>query len=112
MSFHQIQPDSTLEFGKFNILEPNADWLKFSDKLHLPAIILIPGLAFDLQGGRLGRGMGYYDRFLAKHPSLVKIGLCYDFQIIPEVPTEEHDVRMDYIVSSLKTTASASSLSS
>ena len=103
MSFHQIEADSKLESGKFSILEPKAEWLQFTEELQLPAIILIPGLAFDSKGNRLGRGMGYYDRFLTKYPSLIKIGLCYDFQLISEVPFEDHDVRMDYIVSDAST---------
>ncbi len=61
-------------------------------------VALIPGLAFDMQGHRLGHGLGYYDRFL---PSLScpKIGLAYDVQIAPRLPREAHDHPVDYIVS-------------
>ena len=59
--------------------------------------VLVPGLAFDRGGGRTGFGKGYYDRLLHSSCS-VKIGLCYDFQVIDSVPVQEHDVIMDFIV--------------
>lgn len=103
MSFHQLsneEQNSQLESGRFGISEPKIDCLKFSEKLHSPAVILVPGLAFDVQGNRLGRGKGYYDRFLSDNASLVKIGICYDFQLISDVPTEPHDIKMDYVIDS------------
>lgn len=63
--------------------------------------VLVPGIAFDHLGGRLGRGGGYYDRFLA-HPAMreaVKIGVCWSLQVVKYVPAEAHDVRMDWICS-------------
>jgi 5-formyltetrahydrofolate cyclo-ligase len=64
-------------------------------------IIFVPGLAFDLEGHRLGRGKGHYDRFLSGLDPAVKrpilIGLCFDEQLIKTVPTEAHDVLMDYL---------------
>ena len=62
------------------------------------ALILLPGLAFDLQGNRMGYGGGYYDRFLATelHPT---VALCYSFQLLPEIAAEPHDVRADCIIS-------------
>jgi 5-formyltetrahydrofolate cyclo-ligase len=61
-------------------------------------IILVPGIAFDPQGHRLGRGKGYYDRFLAAHPDIYKIGVCFDFQKVPEVPVDEFDIPVDEVV--------------
>ena len=61
------------------------------------ALCLVPGLAFSANGARLGYGKGYYDTFFAQHPVL-KLGLCYDFQLVPQVPTQPHDVRMDGIL--------------
>lgn len=52
---------------------------------------------FSADGARLGYGKGYYDMFFARHPVL-KLGLCYDFQLVPQVPTQPHDVRMDGIL--------------
>ena len=62
------------------------------------ALILLPGLAFDLQGGRMGYGGGYYDKFLAQesHPT---VALCFGFQLLPRIPVEEHDLRADCIIS-------------
>lgn len=57
-------------------------------------LILVPGLAFDLLGNRIGYGAGYYDRFLAEHPSSQKIGLAFDFQLVNSIPSESHDIGM------------------
>ena len=54
-------------------------------------LIVVPGMAFDMDGHRLGRGRGYYDRFLAIHPEVYTIGLCFDFQLVPVVPSEPPD---------------------
>lgn len=60
-------------------------------------LAIIPGVAFDTKGNRLGRGKGYYDRLLPKLQAH-KIGVCFSFQIANEVPTEEFDIRMDEII--------------
>ncbi|MEZ6242014.1 MAG: 5-formyltetrahydrofolate cyclo-ligase [Phycisphaerales bacterium] len=63
------------------------------------ALVLVPGVAFDRAGGRLGRGAGFYDRFLATLPaSVVKIGVCHAAQVVEEIPMETHDVRLDGLV--------------
>ena len=59
---------------------------------------IIPGIAFDRKGHRLGRGKGYYDRFLADTPYIYKIGVCFDFQKVDHVPHSAHDVRMDEVL--------------
>ena len=59
-------------------------------------LILVPGMAFDAMGNRLGRGKGYYDKVL-RHTPAYKIGVCFDFQFLKAVPTEAHDVRMDNV---------------
>lgn len=61
-------------------------------------VALIPGMAFDATGHRLGRGRGYYDRFLAAHPFIYKIGVCFDFQKVPEVPVDEFDIPVDEVI--------------
>ena len=58
----------------------------------------MPGVAFDHDGNRMGRGKGYYDRFLPLIPSTYKIGICFPFQMITSIPAEEHDIRMDEII--------------
>ena len=66
-----------------------------------PDIIIVPGLAFDLKGQRLGRGQGYYDRYLSgldhQGGRPILLGLCLDEQLIEVVPSEKHDVVMDFI---------------
>ena len=60
---------------------------------------MVPGVAFDLYGHRIGFGKGYYDRYLAALQRLpVLVGLCHDFQVCDELPAEGHDVRMDFVV--------------
>ncbi|MBT6325167.1 MAG: 5-formyltetrahydrofolate cyclo-ligase [Bdellovibrionales bacterium] len=63
----------------------------------IPSILLIPGIAFSKDGNRLGRGKGFYDRYLSKFTG-IKVGLCYEVQIKESLPTEGHDQRVDYII--------------
>ena len=60
-------------------------------------LIIVPGLGFDSECRRLGRGAGYYDRLLSESRAY-KVGFCFDEQLLDEVCTEEHDVRMDCVV--------------
>lgn len=69
-----------------------ADWGKID-------LILVPGVAFDKSGNRLGRGKGYYDKVL-KQTGAYKLGVCFDFQLVERVPVEPHDVKMDRVVAS------------
>ena len=98
---HEIEPSLIIDFdnliptGKFGIPEP-IEIMKVAHKNI--DLILVPGIAFDEGGHRIGYGLGYYDRFLAKVPKAVKIGLCFDFQIVDKIPREEHDVQVDFIV--------------
>ena len=61
-------------------------------------IVILPLLAVDEQGNRLGYGGGYYDRYLAKHTSSLKIGYCFDFQMLKSLPSEETDVALNMVV--------------
>jgi 5-formyltetrahydrofolate cyclo-ligase len=62
-------------------------------------LVVVPGVAFDRRGNRLGRGKGYYDRFLRKLPDkTTSIGLAFDFQILPKVPTTERDVSVKRVI--------------
>ena len=63
-----------------------------------PDLVIVPGLAFDKDLVRMGRGKGYYDRFLRKLKGVQKIGVCYDFQMSEDVPWSLHDVRMDKVI--------------
>ena len=61
-------------------------------------LALIPGVAFDHEGHRMGRGRGYYDRFLPRLTRAVKVGICHAWRIFPVIPAEEHDIAMDYVI--------------
>lgn len=60
-------------------------------------IVLVPGIAFDKSKNRLGRGKGYYDRYFT-NKNITKVGICYDFQLLENVPTDSYDVKMDIII--------------
>ena len=62
------------------------------------ALVLMPGLAFDREGHRIGYGGGFYDRFLSAEPSHPTVALCYDFQLVEELPTEEFDIPVDLVI--------------
>lgn len=62
------------------------------------ALVLMPGLAFDPQGHRVGYGGGFYDRFLEKEPNHPTVALCYSFQVFPELETQEHDIPVDLVL--------------
>ena len=94
MVFYRISALRDLSPGAYGILEPK-ETEAYQDEAN--ALCLVPGLAFSADGARLGYGKGYYDTFFAQHPVL-KLGLCYDFQLVPQVPTQPHDVRMDGIL--------------
>ena len=96
MDFQAIEGLNDLRPVHYGLREPVPD----PQKVLLPHtidLILIPGIAFDRRGHRIGSGGGYYDRFLARTEA-VRIGLSYGFQIIERVPAEPHDVKMDLII--------------
>ena len=80
--------------GPFDILEPTEGNPAPVNRLDL---IVAPGLAFDMRGRRLGRGKGFYDRLLSAAQG-VKCGICFDEQLLPEIPVEPHDVTLDFLV--------------
>lgn len=84
-----------LSIGSYGIAEPTGEL--FTDYASID-LAVIPGVAFDLAGHRLGRGKGYYDKLLPFLPSALKIGLCFPFQLVEEVPAEPFDICMDIII--------------
>jgi 5-formyltetrahydrofolate cyclo-ligase len=72
--------------------EPNS----FFD--HQVELVVVPGVAFDPKGNRLGMGKGYYDRYLASVPQVIRVALAYEEQVLDHVPKESYDVPMDWIV--------------
>ena len=103
MELCRYASQNDLTEGAFHIMEPTGAPFADYDKID---VALIPGMAFDAAGHRLGRGKGYYDRFLASfrpsslipHPSPLLLGVCFSFQRVAEVPTEEHDICVDEII--------------
>ena len=86
--------EQRLQKGAFLIEEPVGEDLVPINTIQL---VIVPGVAFDRNGNRLGRGKGFYDRLLAGSSAL-KVGICYPFQLIDDIPSESHDVRMDVII--------------
>lgn len=86
----------SLQAGEaFGILEPVGEIFTDYDAIDM---IVVPGVAFDRQGNRLGRGRGYYDKILKETRVAKKVGICFDFQFVEEVPVDELDVRMDVVI--------------
>jgi 5-formyltetrahydrofolate cyclo-ligase len=97
LSFHEVPALSVLREGAFGILEPCPTCRSFSTEEI--DVFLLPGVAFDLSGYRVGYGKGYYDKTLHRLENLGRlVGLCYDFQLVTEIVGEPHDVRMDVII--------------
>ena len=95
MKFIFIDDLSKVEKGYANIPEPIADEPVADDTT---ALVLMPGLAFDPQGHRCGYGGGFYDKFLAAEPDHPTLALCYEFQMLPHLETEAHDIPVDYVL--------------
>jgi 5-formyltetrahydrofolate cyclo-ligase len=102
MVFRQVEGLECLAEGCFGILEPcpTGD----DHQADEPDLIVVPGVAFDLSGHRIGYGKGFYDRFLQHpHRKAHLVGLCHDFQLIDgAIPAEGHDIRMEVIVTDLR----------
>ncbi|MBT3465202.1 5-formyltetrahydrofolate cyclo-ligase, partial [archaeon] len=96
---HLLKDFSTLKENKLGILEPNgSEAIKSIDEIN---IIIIPGVAFDKKGNRIGFGKSNYDRFL-KNIEVKKIGLAYDFQVVENIEIEEHDIPIDILITESK----------
>ena len=95
MRFIWMEDLSKVEKGYANIPEPIADDPIADDET---ALVLMPGLAFDPQGNRMGYGGGFYDKFLEKEPNHPTLALCYDFQMLPHLETEAHDIPVDTVL--------------
>ena len=89
-SFEGLAPQ-----GAFHIMEPIEDGPIADDAT---ALILMPGLAFDPQGHRVGYGGGYYDRYLAEQPHHPTVALCYDFQLYDHLDVDDYDVPVDVVI--------------
>ena len=95
MKFIYMDDLSQVEKGYAGIPEPIADGPIGDDET---ALVLMPGMAFDEQGHRIGYGGGFYDKFLANEPNHPTLALCYSFQMLPSLETEEHDIPVDHVI--------------
>ena len=95
MNFIYMDDLSKVESGYAGIPEPIADDPIADDKT---ALVLMPGMAFTEKGDRMGYGGGFYDKFLAAEPEHPTLALCYDFQMVESLPTEEYDIPVDCVL--------------
>ena len=95
MRFYACRPDALVS-GAFGILEPQGERPCPAGEIDL---VVCPGMAFTADGRRLGRGRGYYDRYLGD-PAFrgFRVGVCYAHQLVDDLPVEPHDVRMDRVI--------------
>ena len=93
-TYRMARLTAELKRGRFGIPEPAVPVFATEDELDL---ILVPGVAFDRVGRRVGRGGGFYDRLLPQYRA-VRAGICFDFQCLGAVPAEKHDIRMSWVV--------------
>ncbi len=95
MKFIYLTDLSAVALSDYGIPEPIDDGPVADDPT---ALVLMPGLAFDPEGHRVGYGGGFYDKFLAAEPNHPTLALCYDFQMLPELETEEFDIPVDAVL--------------
>lgn len=92
--FREYKSDTIFKKAALNVMEPNGEDITNYSEVD---IVIVPGVAFDSNMNRIGRGKGYYDRFLA-YISALKIGVCFEFQLLKNIPVGKYDVKMDYII--------------
>lgn len=95
MRFIYMDDLTKVEKGYANIPEPIADEPVAEDKT---ALVLMPGMAFTKDGKRMGYGGGFYDKFLAAEPEHPTVALCYAFQMVEDLPTEDYDIPVDCVL--------------
>ena len=109
MEFYRIHHLDGLQISRFGVPEPCGEAelryrpLVDDNNTSIP-LMLLPGLAFDLHGNRIGYGAGYYDRYLDQFPPeyFYKVALCYDFQLMEQIESQEYDIGADAIITEMK----------
>lgn len=86
--FSRLEDLHSVKIGVWNVREPQGETMR-------PQLALVPGLAFDRIGNRLGTGGGWYDRVLSAVP--LRVGVCFEAQLVAELPCEPHDIKMDFV---------------
>ncbi len=100
MEFYRIDSMADLAEGRWGIKEPceRCAPLKESRKKNSHILAVVPGVAFDKRGNRIGYGGGYYDRYFTGRPDIYLLAFSYALQIVPEIPAEETDVTIDLVI--------------
>lgn len=94
LRFYYLTAQTPLEQNGI-LLEPTQELEEAKED---DALMIVPGLAFDSAGYRIGYGGGYYDRYLQHHPNHITLGLCFDFQFLPEIPVQSHDIPVRQVI--------------
>lgn len=89
-----VDENTVFAKGNFSVMEPQNTEIADMSKTD---VVLVPGIAFDKSGARVGFGKGCYDMLLERYNG-IKIGVCYDFQICDKIPAENYDIKMDYLL--------------
>ncbi|WP_265443012.1 5-formyltetrahydrofolate cyclo-ligase [Acetivibrio straminisolvens] len=93
-----IDRERGLKPGTYGILEPVKEFSERIDPKDID-LVVVPGVAFDVKGGRIGYGAGYYDVFLREvREDCLKVGIAFEIQVFPSIPKEEHDILMDAVI--------------
>ena len=99
MTWHPFSLDDVMTQSEMGIYEPNTPPVPVeSMRQGRGMTAIVPGMAFSLNGERMGRGRGYYDRLLSQLPLIYKIGVCFPFQLMDTIPTDDYDVRMNEVL--------------
>ncbi|MDQ0115711.1 5-formyltetrahydrofolate cyclo-ligase [Paenibacillus harenae] len=105
MTLYRLESWDQLKSGAYGIMEPDPQAAEEINPERMPRVVFVPGLAFDLKGGRMGYGGGYYDRFAAKQldagitgDRMQWIGASFEAQLVEELMLEPHDIRMNGIL--------------
>lgn len=102
LELFRLESMQELAIGMYKILEPKAELRKLPEKqvaVETLDLVMVPGVAFDRRGARMGHGKGYYDKLLEHaRPDAPLVALAFECQLFPEIPTADHDVFMDQIV--------------
>ena len=103
MEFYQVVSIKQLESGYKGIKEPvvNERYLYRFERSE-DTLVIVPGVAFDANGYRVGYGKGFYDRFLEQEPNHPTLALCYDFQVVEKIESKPWDVPLDIIITETK----------
>lgn len=97
MKFHLISSYNDLELGCFGIMEPKKQCIEVTE-IPEKSVVIMPGVAFDKDGNRIGYGKGYYDKFFSTYSKLYKIAIAFSLQIVSEIQMDEFDIKANCVI--------------